>query len=258
MNKTYLWWKCLCIIAVINLLLWAFAAWFRMDVHHLSLVQIFLSGVYVSTCAFRSFFLRVDLERYCLIDTALSSVALGRTCATIAEMCFSIQCALIIYSLGQTLNSPIIETIAYSIVPLIIFAQICCWYATLTLNHFWHGIEESDWVVMVVLSAGCLIYGFDTLSGVQSMLLGLGIICCIGCAYIMLFLDIPMYLTRRTEHLRSNFSYLSLTEGIRDAVYRRIPTSDWRIWKKEAVWITSYFTFGVWLSIGMIWVDFQV
>lgn len=257
MNKTFLWWKSLCAIAILNIAIWLVAAGLHLDVGHISLAQIFLSGIYVATCAFRSFFLRIDLERYCLFDTALSSVALGRSCATVAELCFSAQCALIIHSLGVSLASPAILAIAWSIVPLIVLAQISCWYATLTLDHFWHGVEEFLWAVMVILSASCLVFGFDAMSGYHRILLGIGIVSCVGCAYIMLFLDIPMYLQRRAEALRRKQRYLTLAEGVTDALTRRIPTSDWRIWKKEALWITSYFTFGVWLSIGMILVDFN-
>jgi len=37
---------------------------------------------------------------------------------------------------------------------------------------------------------------------------------------------------------------------------RRVQTSDWNVWKNEALWITSYFTVGVWLSIAMVFVQF--
>lgn len=257
MNKTYLWWKFLCSIAAMNIGVWLVASWMRADMQDFSPVQPILSGIYVAICAFRSLFLRIDLERYCLIDTPLSSVALGRTCATIAELCFSIQCALVIHELGVLLASPTIVYISYAIVPIIVIAQFCCWYATLTLNHYWHGIEEFAWVLMVVLAASCFLIGFNTFTGVHKVLMGIGLVSCVGSVYIMLFLDIPMYLSRKVDHARENIKYLTLADGIRDALSRRIQTSDWGIWKKEAVWITTYFTFGVWLSIGMILINFN-
>jgi hypothetical protein len=45
-------------------------------------------------------------------------------------------------------------------------------------------------------------------------------------------------------------------EGIRDALNRRISTNEWVAWKEEVVWIRTYSTFGVWLSIGMMFVRF--
>ncbi|MCG6936764.1 MAG: hypothetical protein LJE83_01140 [Gammaproteobacteria bacterium] len=257
MNKTYIWWKFLCFTAVINILIWLAAIGMRTDMQNFSYSQPVLSGIYVMICAFRSFYPRVDLERYCLFDTPLSSVVLGRGCATIAEICFSIQCALLIYDLGALLNSPAITFISYTIVPVIVLAQGCCWYATLTLNHFWHGMEESAWVVMVLLAAGCFVTGFIMLDGVYQLLMSIGLLSCIGSAYIMLFLDIPMYLSRKKDGSRSGMQYLNIEEGIQDALTRRVQSSDWEVWKKEALWITPYFTFGVWLSIGMVLVNFN-
>ena len=37
---------------------------------------------------------------------------------------------------------------------------------------------------------------------------------------------------------------------------RRVPTSDWAIWRHEVIWISTYFTVGVWLSISMMFVQF--
>src|ERR1700752_4212708 len=58
--------------------------------------QLLLSGIYVGVCGFRSLFPRVDLERVCLWDSWLSTILLGRTAATIAELCFALQCGLFV------------------------------------------------------------------------------------------------------------------------------------------------------------------
>jgi len=258
MNKTYIWWKFLCVTAVINIIVWLVAIWMNSDTSDFSYAHPILSGIYVMTCAFRSFYPRVDLERYCLIDTPLSSVVLGRSFATIAEICFSIQCALLIYDLGVLLNSSAIVYISYSIVPIIVLAQACCWYAALTLKHIWHAAEEFAWLIMVFLAAACFYTGFNALDGFYRVLMGIGLLSCMGSAYIMLFLDIPMYFSRNQNDSKAGTKYLSLEEGIRDAVNRRVQTNDWSVWKKEALWITPYFTFGVWLSIGMMFIKFSV
>lgn len=256
MEKTYRWWKFLCATAVINICIWSWALLANSDLQNFSYAQPILSGIYVFVCAFRSFLPRIDVERYCLFDHPLSSVMLGRSLATLAEICFSAQCALLIYDLGICLNSPNITLIAYSIVPIIILAQISCWYATLTLNHFWHSIEEAAWVVMIVLAAACLLIGFLRLDGVPQILMAMGIAGCMGSAYIMLFIDIPMYLSRNRSHQTKAKRFLTIREGLTDAVTRRVETNDWKIWKNEVLWISSYFTFGVWLSIGMVLIRF--
>lgn len=253
MNKTYIWWKFLCAVAVVNIAVWLWALAVHSDQHEFPYAQLVLSGLYVLVCAFRSFFPRIDLERYCLFDTPLSSIALGRSLATLAEICFSMQCAILIYDLGVHLDSTAMTLIAFSLVPIIVAAQVCCWRAALTLDHFWHGMEEALWVVMAALAGVCFATGLILLDGWLRILMGVGIASCIGAAYIMLFVDIPMYFDR--GRLRSR-RYLELKEGVRDALTRRVPTSDWAVWKPEVLWISTYFTFGVWLSIGMIFINF--
>lgn len=257
MNRTYIWWIFLCVISVGNIVTWLWLCWWQLGVPKEIVLQLVLSGVYVAVCAFRSFLPRVDLERYCLHETPLSSVFLGRSCATVAEICFSVQCAILLYGLGMLLNSSVITTVSFLIVPIIIVAQIFCWYAALTLNHFWHGMEESAWVVMIVLAMGSFIVAFGQVESIYQMFMSLAILCCLGSLYIMLFVDIPMYFNRKKDSQINGLQYLTAHQGIRDACTRRVQTSDWGIWKKEALWMTSYFTLGVWLSISMVVIELR-
>ena len=112
------------------------------------------------------------------------------------------------------------------------------------------------WIVMITLAAACLITGYFMLSGWLKILMAIGVMSCLGAAYIMLFVDIPMYFTRSKLNSSKGRDFLTVGEGIRDALSRRIQTNDWNVWKEEVVWISTYFTFGVWLSIGMIFVRF--
>ncbi len=258
MNKTLIWWRALCIVSIVNIIVWAWVFWLQSNIHNISYLQPALSGIYVAVCAFRSFFPRIDLERYCLHDTPLSSIVLGRSAATLAEICFSIQCALIIYNLGLLIDSDWVTMVAYSVVPIVVIAQFFCWYATLTLNHFWHGMEESAWVVMIALAASCFVMGYQALDGGYQLLMVVGLISCIGSLYIMLCVDIPMYFSRKKHGIHSGNEYLNISQGLSDAIQRRVHTHDWLIWKKEVLWITSYFTVGVWLSISMMLINFSV
>ena len=54
----------------------------------IGLMLLFCAG-YVFGCAFRSFLPRADVQRICLFDTWLSSVFVGRTVATVAELASS-------------------------------------------------------------------------------------------------------------------------------------------------------------------------
>src|SRR5580693_7272457 len=57
-------------------------------------LELLLCAAYVFGCAFRSFLPRADVQRICLFDTWLSSVVVGRSVATVAEICFAAQWAI--------------------------------------------------------------------------------------------------------------------------------------------------------------------
>ena len=96
-----LWWLRLCTVSVLNIGLLA-----RLWMKHLKKSPIpnreayavrhrqpSLSTPFVLGCAFRSFLPRADVQRITLVDSWLSSVLVGRTVATIAELCFAAQWA---------------------------------------------------------------------------------------------------------------------------------------------------------------------
>jgi len=108
-------------------------------------VLLFLSAAYVFGCAFRSFLPRADVQRICLFDTWLSSVAVGRSVATVAEICFAVQWAITLHQLGTMTGSDTSLNAAWAIVPLILVAQCFSWYAVLTTNYLGHAVENSIW-----------------------------------------------------------------------------------------------------------------
>src|SRR6516162_5138560 len=93
-----------------------------------------LSAVYVLVCAFRSVLPRADVERICLFDTWLSSVLIGRSMATLAELCFALQWVIVIRELGRTAHSDTAKNIAALILPLIVLAEACSWYAVISTD----------------------------------------------------------------------------------------------------------------------------
>ena len=64
-------------------------------------MMVLLCAAYVFGCAFRSILPRADVQRIALFDTWLSSVFVGRSVATIAEVCFVIQWAIVLRQLGK-------------------------------------------------------------------------------------------------------------------------------------------------------------
>src|SRR5216683_1487658 len=63
--------------------------------------MLLLCAAYVFGCAFRSFLPRADVQRICLFDTWLSSVVVGRSVATVAEICFSAHGGITLHRLAR-------------------------------------------------------------------------------------------------------------------------------------------------------------
>ncbi|MDF1660711.1 MAG: hypothetical protein P1V97_03010, partial [Planctomycetota bacterium] len=138
-KKTWIWWTGLRSVSLFNIGLLVTTVCLAPDTTNGD-IHLICAAIYTVVCAFRSFFPRVDLERTVLIDHPLSSIALGRSAATVAEMAFALQCAVFAASL-----SPEFRWIPFVLIPLIAIAQLCCWAGVLTLNHLWHAGEEILW-----------------------------------------------------------------------------------------------------------------
>jgi len=86
-------------------------------------LMLVLCAAYVFGCAFRSLLPRADVQRICLFDTWLSSVVVGRSVATVAEICFVAQWAIILHQLGTMTGADTTVNAAWVIVPLILVAE---------------------------------------------------------------------------------------------------------------------------------------
>ena len=78
---------------------------------------LWLSALYVLGCGFRSVLPMIDVPRLCLHDTWVSYIAVGRSVATVAELAFAAQWALLLREAGATRASR-------AVVPLIVAAEI--------------------------------------------------------------------------------------------------------------------------------------
>src|ERR1700677_1197692 len=110
-------------------------------------LMLLLCAAYVFGCAFRACLPRADVQRICLFDTWLSSVVVGRSVATIAEICFAAQWAIILHKLGTLTGSDTTLNAAWVIVPLILIAECFSWYGVLTRHYLGNAIENSLWAV---------------------------------------------------------------------------------------------------------------
>lgn len=252
---TFVWWQLLCAVSVGNILLWGLAAqgllW-ESDGYRSK--QVILSGLFVAACAFRSFLPRVDLERQCLWDSPLSSVILGRTVATVAELCFAWQCVLLLFKLSALTGSAGIAAVGVTVLPLIVVAELACWFAVVTLNHIWHAVEELLWSIMVGLVAIALIFYWRDAAAILPIWVPIGLIACAGTAVLILTVDVPLYIARWRNGKRAGLRYLRVVDGLRDAFVRRRVTKTHDDWRQEMLWMSLYFSAAVWVSLGIIFV----
>ena len=249
-RKVTIWLASLAVLAAFNVGLWFWIA--RSGTLHTPYAetQLLLSGIYVAVCGFRSLFPRVDLERVCVWDTWLSAIVLGRTAATIAELCFALQCGLFVWRLSDMTGMRQLEAAARAFVPLAIIAELACWYAVLSLNHIGHAIEESLWaLMMLILSVAAGAAAIASAGPLRLMLTAGFLVYAVGAALTMAF-DVQMYLRRWQTNAAD--ARLTFATGFRDSHLRRQPTFAWEVWRAEVPWMTVYFSVGVWTSLAMV------
>lgn len=247
-----LWWWFLVVITAGNTSYWVWSAWsFASHARSIRWSQVWLSGVYTAVCGFRAVFPRADVQRICLFDTWLSSVAIGRSLATIAELCFAAQWALLLREYSLATGSIPGRRISSWIVPLIFVAEIFSWYSTLTTSFFGNMCEETLWAVSALLLL-IGVYCIRVRAGKQAQAF-LNAVFLLGIAYVayMALVDVPLYAGRWLQESAAGKPILSLHEGLWDVAYRWIPTRDPAVWKAEISWMLLYFSVAVWASLAI-------
>jgi hypothetical protein len=214
-------------------------------------LMLLLCAAYVFGCAFRSFLPRADVQRICLFDTWLSSVVVGRSVATIAEICFAAQWAIALHQLGTRTGADTTLTAAWVIVPLILIAECFSWHAVLTRNYLGNAIENSLWAVAFFIIGIGLCRLLPEFDGSVRVVLVIAIVGIAGYLAFLMTIDVPMYLSRWRADLADGSPLLRPLEGLRDVSTRWVVTHDLAEWKDEIAWMSLYFTAAVWASLAL-------
>lgn len=260
LELVHVWWVALSAVSLINLVVWAISAraflrkrsdenW---SLHATRWPHLVLSAIYVAVCGFRSVLPRADVQRIVLYDSWLSSVFVGRTVATVAELCFAAQWALLLHELASTRRQTYGMYVARAVVPLIVIAEICSWYAVLSTSYLGNTLEQSIWTGTVALMTFSLVLLARESQGSLKSFLRTVIVASVGFVVFMCTVDVRMYLTRFLADQASGRSYLSLAEGLRDVSTRWTVTHAWTDWHQEVAWMSLYFSVAVWLSIALL------
>jgi hypothetical protein len=262
LQGTHEWWALLRAVAALNVLAWlAVAAWTWRTRHSSPSEsrqhrrwQLLLSAGYVLGCAWRSLLPVYDVPRIVLVDSFWSSVFVGRSVATLAELCFAAQWALLLRMVSHGAGCATALAVSRAVLPLIAIAEMFSWYSVLTTSNAGHVVEESLWglcAVLLLLSLGA------AWPHVERALRPLLALCCSAAfcyAAYMFGVDVPMYWSRWLADDALGRGTLSVADGLIDASTRWVVSHRWEDWRGEVVWMTAYFSVAVWASIALVMV----
>jgi hypothetical protein len=249
-NRVTIWWLSLSALGIVNVICWYRVYKTRFASKSDSKI-IWLSFLYVAVCASRSFTPRADVQRFVLFDNWFSSIFVGRSLATVGELAFVAQWAIVISIVARAQNFAWSKIVGQVIVPLIFVAECFSWYAASTTRSIGNFLEESTWGLTFFLIVTALLEFSFKLEGKAKRLsvlaaAGVGLYV----AYMCL-VDVPMYYSRLIQEVGSGHTGFDFFSGLYDLNTRWIPTWDFTNWKSEMLWMSLYFSFGVWTSIGL-------
>ena len=253
-NPVAVWWGFLLAVSSANIALWLVLhrhirtrrySTFQVE------LMVLLCAAYVFGCAFRSILPRADVQRICLFDTWLSSVMVGRSVATVAEVCFVIQWAIILRLLANLAKSDTVRNISNAIVPLIVVAEISSWYAVITTSYLGNTIENSIWTVTFLLIAAALVRLLYAFRGILQVAIAVAMVGVVGYLVFLIAIDVPMYFERWQADLANGKQLLSVFAGLHDVSTRWFVTHDFAQWKDEIAWMSLYFSAAVWSSLAL-------
>jgi hypothetical protein len=253
-NPVAIWWGFLITVSVVNIALW-------LVLHRQSRrntlgerglqLMILLCAAYVFGCAFRSVLPRADVQRIVLFDTWLSSVFVGRSVATIAELCFAVQWAIVLRQLARLANSDTARNISNAVVPLIVIAECWSWYAVITTSYLGNAVENSLWAMTFFLIAVALLRLLVDFRGLARVGIGTAVTGIASYLAFMTLVDVPMYVGRWQADVASGKELLGLMSGLYDVSTRWVVTHDFAQWQDEIAWKTLYFSVAVWSSLAL-------
>ncbi len=252
-----IWWGGMSAIAVFNLImLFISRRMLAKKLPNMSLMvqkmrnyQFLLASIYTIGCGFRSILPRGDIRRIVLVDHWISAVAIGRSVATIAELAFVAQWALLLHEIGKGTNDHSVLSVSKLIVPMIFIAECFSWYACTTGNFFGTTIEESLWAAAAALTMLGFIRGRKHYHGVQKHFLTAGIVTAFLYVVYMVTVDVPAYVNNWLADEANGKVYVSISEGLREVATVWRQTYAEADWQYEFVWMTLYFSVAVWISI---------
>jgi hypothetical protein len=169
----------------------------------------------------------------------------------LAELCFVAQWAIVMHQLGRLARSDVVRGISMAIVPLILIAEICSWYAVVTTSYLGNAIENSIWAVTFLLIAVGLLRLLGEFHGVIQVAIATALAGIVGYLAFLFVIDVPMYVERWQADVASGKQLLGMFDGLYDVSTSWAVTRDIAQWRGEIAWMSLYFSLAVWSSLGL-------
>jgi hypothetical protein len=255
-----IWWVSLCAAAAINTVVWVLAArqldrrkaGMPVAVHTMRVRLLWLAAIYAAGCGFRSVFPMIDVPRICLHDTGLSRIIIGRSVATVAELSFALQLALLLRVESAAAGGRLAALVSRVIVPCIGVAELFSWTAVLRQNYLMNAFENSLWALAALLVISAVLALWVEAVNLNRRFFGLALACAIGYVAYMGIVDVPMYVSRWHSDVATNLPDVSLSTGFHQILRRCTVVREWSVWRRDVPWLSLYFTVAVWISIALV------
>lgn len=155
----WVWWSLQATCQVLNVIAFAIISCSKREKLSMYVYkQKWFSLIFMIACFVRAVWPRHDIERMCFFDSFLSTTIVGRTLATVAELCFISQMKIAFISLskdlcemerGHTMTHKLVQGLATYSWWVILIAQTCCWRCVTTGFTLWSALEESIWTFVM-------------------------------------------------------------------------------------------------------------
>ena len=186
-------------------------------------------------------------------------ILLARLLAVVGEMSWTVQIARALKEVGESLECNVGVSM-YCYIVLIACAECFSTIGTLTKNSLWFTLEESSWVASALLfvtpTAIRLKRKHSRLPDLRAEHINkfLNILLVVLLVYDIwgVTMDVPSNLKRYNEERYSDDAgWLSLWDGVKDTTGACLVDRSEKTWAPYTLWMTAYFSLGVWSSLAL-------
>jgi len=220
--------------------------------------------IFTVVCAYRAILPRIDVTRVCWFDTFLNWTIFGRIGACFAEIGWATQMGLLLRRVAhcerkQLLDPKLVllERARYVVIAIACVAECFSWTNLISENNLFAVWEQFLWMILFEIVGIGFVWllrrRYKMTSGANGLPCSFWIF---GIAMILIGLEqgfeaFGLYLPEYLHDQRQNKQYYGFVEGLSRLAECATVTQSMDTWFSDALWMTGYFSVGVWSSIWM-------